>query len=43
MNLHLVEGVLDELDDSGYAAQLRPSADNCCVVLELVGRDGSSR
>ena len=34
MNLHLVGGLLDELGSSGYTARLRPSPDNCCVVLE---------
>jgi predicted ArsR family transcriptional regulator len=34
MNLHLVGGLLDELGASGYTARLRPSPDNCCVVLE---------
>ena len=34
INLHLVGGLLEELPGSGYTALLRPSPDNCCVVLD---------
>jgi hypothetical protein len=34
MNLHLLEGLLDGLGCTTYAATLAPSPDHCCVVLE---------
>jgi len=34
MNLHLVGGLLEELENTDYSAQLQPSPDHCCVVLE---------
>jgi predicted ArsR family transcriptional regulator len=37
INLHLVGGLLEALPDSGYTARLRPSPDNCCVVLDTEG------
>ena len=36
MNLHLLRGVLDGLDERGYAACLSPSPGRCCVRLEPV-------
>lgn len=34
INLCFVEGVLDAVDDEGYAAHLRPRPDTCCVTLD---------
>ncbi|WP_418955468.1 helix-turn-helix transcriptional regulator [Streptomyces tritici] len=34
MNLHLLRGVLEGLDDDGYEARLAPSPGHCCVRLE---------
>jgi predicted ArsR family transcriptional regulator len=36
MNLHLLRGVLEGLDDSGLHASLAPSPGRCCVRLEPV-------
>lgn len=37
MNLCLVAGLLDELDDTGLAARLEPHEGSCCVRLHPVG------
>ncbi|MDN0197913.1 helix-turn-helix domain-containing protein [Streptomyces sp. S.PNR 29] len=34
MNLHLLRGVLEGLDDTGLAARLAPGPGQCCVRLE---------
>ncbi|MEH0421161.1 helix-turn-helix domain-containing protein [Streptomyces sp. B21-083] len=34
MNLHLLRGVLNGLDEAGFAARLAPSPGRCCVRLE---------
>jgi predicted ArsR family transcriptional regulator len=33
MNQHLVDGLLDGVGSTAYTAELKPSPDNCCVVL----------
>ena len=39
MNLHLVEGLLDGLGDTGLVARLAPQPGHCCVRLEPVSRE----
>ncbi|MFW3172689.1 helix-turn-helix transcriptional regulator [Geodermatophilus sp. CPCC 206100] len=34
MNLHLLEGVLEAVPDTGWVARLAPAAGRCCVRLE---------
>jgi predicted ArsR family transcriptional regulator len=34
MNLRLIDGVLDQVSDSGLVASLRPTPDTCCVRLD---------
>ncbi|MET9972272.1 transcriptional regulator, partial [Streptomyces sp. NPDC006356] len=34
MNLHLLRGVLEGLDEHGRRARLAPGAGHCCVRLE---------
>src|SRR3712207_9216694 len=40
MNLRLLDGVLDAVDEAGLAARLAPSPGRCCVVLEPVAETG---
>jgi predicted ArsR family transcriptional regulator len=37
MNLHLLDGLVTELDEAGLRARLDPGPDRCCVVLEGEG------
>jgi predicted ArsR family transcriptional regulator len=38
MNLHLLEGVLDGLGDTGLSARLDPGRARCCVRMEAAGQ-----
>jgi hypothetical protein len=37
MNLHLLEGVLEAVADTGLTARLQPRPGRCCVRIEPAG------